>query len=101
MSIEHRAKTAELLGLPVEPLEQLRVGWSASDIATTWPMRDATGNVIGVRLRCPTTNNKWTATGSTAGLFYAADLLSQKPDRLYISSRVTLTPLRYSHSDCL
>ena len=37
-----RARAAELLGLPADPLRRLRCGWSKVHKATTWPMRDST-----------------------------------------------------------
>lgn len=77
-------RTAELLGLPVEPLQRLGVGWTVEHRATAWPMRDDAGRVVGVRLRCPETGRKWAARGSRAGLFYAAGLLAlERPERLF------------------
>lgn len=68
-------RVAQLLRLPMEPLERLSVGWSVEHKATSWPMRDGAGGVVGVRLRCPETGRKWAVRGSRAGLFYAVDLL--------------------------
>lgn len=79
------ARAAELLGLPVDPLDRLRVGWSPEHRATSWPMRDADGSVVGVRLRCPTTARKWAVKGSRAGLIYDPGLMSiERPWRLWI-----------------
>lgn len=79
------SRAADLLGLPVEPLARLRVGWSVENRATSWPMRDDAGRVIGVRLRCPRTSKKWAVKGSRAGLFYDPDLLKvDHPRRLWI-----------------
>lgn len=69
MTPAHRVWCAEQVVLPPEPFMSLRVGWAAGSRATTWPMRDAKGRVIGVRLRCPETAKKWAVTGSRAGLF--------------------------------
>lgn len=78
-------RAADLLGLPVEPLARLGVGWSPVHRATTWPMRDDAGRMIGVRLRCPTTARKWAVTGSRAGLIYDPELLSiEHPRRLWV-----------------
>ena len=78
-------RAADLLGLPIEPLQRLGVGWSPEHRATSWPMRDAAGDVIGVRLRCPKTAKKWAVKGSRAGLIYPADLLEvERPERLLI-----------------
>lgn len=77
MKPQWRFKAAVWLGLPVEPLERLRVGWAEEYRATTWPMRDPDGVVVGVRLRCPKTSRKWAVRGSRAGLFYPCD---QEPE---------------------
>ncbi|MEO9591621.1 hypothetical protein [Rhodopirellula bahusiensis] len=45
-------RLADRLNLPAAVLIRLRVGWFAEQNATTWPMVDATGTVIGIRLRC-------------------------------------------------
>jgi hypothetical protein len=80
-----RMRAARLLGLPVEPLERLAVGWSDEHRATTWPMRNASGDVIGIRLRCPKTGRKWAVTGSKAGLIFPPDLLRvERRRRLWI-----------------
>ncbi len=85
-------RAAELIGLPVDPLERLGVGWSVEHQATTWPMRNATGEIIGVRLRCPKTAAKWAVKGSRAGLFYVPDLLTiERPERLIICEGPTDT----------
>lgn len=73
MPAQWRSRAAELLGLPAEPLERLRVGWAEEYRATTWPMRDPDGRVVGIRLRCPSTARKWAVRGSRAGLFYPCD----------------------------
>ena len=85
MQPAYMSRAAKLLGLPCEPLERLGVGWSPSHRATTWPMRDGSGDVIGIRLRCPSTGAKRAITGSRAGLIYDARLLLIKAiERLYI-----------------
>jgi hypothetical protein len=78
-------RAAELLGLPAEPLVRLCVGWSPEHSATTWPMRDDAGWVIGVRLRCPKSARKWAVQGSRAGLIFDPELLAiERPKRLWI-----------------
>ena len=69
---------AGLLGLPSAALERLGVGWSPSHQATTWPMRDGDGRVIGIRLRCPRTCRKWALSGSAAGLFFDPDVMRHR-----------------------
>ncbi|MGN6544425.1 MAG: primase-helicase zinc-binding domain-containing protein [Aureliella sp.] len=74
-------RAASLLGLPAEPLKRLDVGWSPAHRATSWPMRDAAGSVVGIRLRCPKTAKKWAVKGSQAGLIYPTDLSLVEPAR--------------------
>ncbi len=92
MRPKYLLRAAELLGLPVDPLERLGVGWSVEHQATSWPMRNAAGDVIGVRLRCPKTAKKWAVNSSRAGLFFALDLLTiERPDRLIVCEGPTDT----------
>jgi phage/plasmid primase-like uncharacterized protein len=74
-ALEH---CAGLLGLPSDALLRLGVGWSPTHQATAWPMRDADGNVIGIRLRCPFTARKWALVGSRAGLFFDAEAMRER-----------------------
>lgn len=67
---EHLAKQ---LGVVPESLGRLQVGWCASLCAYTWPMRDGSGNIVGIRLRDPNTGSKRSVQGSAAGLFYDPD----------------------------
>ncbi len=57
-------KAAAMLGVSSESLVKLQVGWSAEHRAMSFPMRDAAGGVIGIRLRCPQTARKWAVPGS-------------------------------------
>ena len=92
MRPKYLQRAAELLGLPVDPLERLGVGWSPEHQATSWPMRNAAGDVIGIRLRCLKTAKKWAVKGSRAGLFYALDLLTiERPERLIVCEGPTDT----------
>ncbi|HMP69387.1 MAG TPA: primase-helicase zinc-binding domain-containing protein [Pirellulaceae bacterium] len=85
MRPEWLRRAADLLGLTTEPLARLGVGWSVEHRATSWPMRDDAGRVIGVRLRCPKTAQKWAVRGSRAGLIYDPGLLLiEHPRRLWI-----------------
>lgn len=74
-----RARAAERLGLQVDVLIRLMVGWDSERRATTWPMRDPDGRVVGVRLRCPITARKWAVSGSAAGLIFQVDLRAGMP----------------------
>jgi hypothetical protein len=79
-------KVADDLRVSPDALRRLSVGWSPSHCATTWPMLDADGNVIGIRLRCPRTARKRAVVGSMAGLFFDPDSMSGDDpiDRLWI-----------------
>jgi hypothetical protein len=59
------------LGLTPASLTALGVGWSAARGAYTFPMQDAGGRVVGVRLRGPG-GRKWAVRGSKAGLHIPA-----------------------------
>ncbi|WP_372721562.1 toprim domain-containing protein [Novipirellula sp.] len=83
-------RLADRLNLPAETLAQLRVGWYAEKNATTWPMVDAKGLVIGIRLRCLETNRKWSVRGGRAGLFVPVGL-PKCPDRLFVCEGPTDT----------
>jgi len=68
---------AETLALSVEVLERFRVGWTwqqwRRDFGceySTWPMRDASGTVVGIALR-GRDGKKLTMRGGTPGLFYS------------------------------
>ena len=62
---------ADELGVSVQSLRRLGVGWNGAGF--TFPMRDATGDVIGLRIRY---NSRFKAAqkGSRNGLFIPADL---------------------------
>jgi phage/plasmid primase-like uncharacterized protein len=84
MSPQSLQHVAALLELPAMALARLHVGWSPIYQATTWPMRDADGNVIGIRLRCPQTARKWALKHSKAGLFYDHHAMRSKVCRLWV-----------------
>jgi hypothetical protein len=67
---EAREHLAGLLNVSSGSLERLRVGWCPSQQMTTWPMLNADGIIIGIRLRCSETGQKKSVTGSRGGLFY-------------------------------
>jgi len=66
---------ATSLGLGNESLTSLRVGWSARDWAWTFPMRNATAEVTGIRLRLPN-GRKLSVKGGKEGLFIPEGLQS-------------------------
>lgn len=79
---------SESLNLPIEPLRRLRVGWSATDNASTWPMVNSAGDVIGIRLRSMSTGDKWSVKGGRAGLFVPVGI-GEAPPRLFIAEGPT------------
>ena len=63
---------ARSLGLTVESLTAMRVGWHAEKLAWTFPMvAPATGHVVGIRLRKPD-GFKFAVAGGKEGLFLPA-----------------------------
>jgi hypothetical protein len=69
------AQLSNQLGVSVESLQSLCVGYSTDHHASTWPMRDAAGQITGIRLRLPT-DEKRSIRSSLSGLFL---LRSQRP----------------------
>ena len=65
---EALGKLAVALGVSVESLTRLGIGWSAQRRAWTFPMRDAGGNVLVIRLRLPN-GKKLSVRGGKEGLF--------------------------------
>jgi phage/plasmid primase-like uncharacterized protein len=67
---------SDQLGVSVESLRWLHVGWDGSQSLTTWPMRNADGRIVGIRTRAAD-NEKRSVSGSDGnGLFYVPDLLT-------------------------
>jgi hypothetical protein len=67
------ALLARQLGVTEGSLRRLGVGWSAQHRAWTFPMRDAAGEVRGIRLR-GLDGRKWSIKGGREGLFLPDDL---------------------------
>ena len=63
------------LGVSIESLHRLQVGWHGSGLCSTWPMRDATGVVVGIRTRSEDAKKSVSGTDGN-GLFFDADSLS-------------------------
>ena len=68
---EQLAGLAERLGVLAESLRRLGVGWDYSGF--TFPMSDALGRIIGIRIRYPS-GLKAAELGSKQGLFIPAEL---------------------------
>lgn len=69
-------RVASTLGLTPQSLHRLRIGWTGR--AWSFPMVDACGRVIGIRLRYPT-GGKFAVTGSKNGLFVPDGLNDHSP----------------------
>jgi phage/plasmid primase-like uncharacterized protein len=67
----HLDALARSLGLTVDSLTALDIGWSAHNRAWSFPMRDAAGAVLGIRLRRPD-GSKFAVRGGREGLFLPA-----------------------------
>jgi len=72
---------ADSLGLSVESLRRLGIGWSTAYSAWTFPMSDAHGQVVGIRLRRPD-GHKLSVKGGHEGVFIPEGLASPHPDPL-------------------
>ena len=67
---------SDQLGVSVDSLRRLHVGWDGSQSLTTWPMRNAEGRIVGVRTRAAD-NEKRSVSGTDGNaLFYDPDSLS-------------------------
>ena len=72
-------KLAVALGLSVESLRRLGVGWLAKHRAWAFPMSNAGGNVLGIRLRLPG-GKKLAVRGGKEGLFIPGPHPSPLPE---------------------
>lgn len=90
-------RLADELGLSVESLRRLRVGWSSDHRGYTFPMCDAEGDVLGIRLRTPG-GRKLSVRGGREGMFIPDEL--QPDGRLLICEGPTdaaaLVDLRFA-----
>ncbi len=60
---------ASTLGVSADALDAMDAGWSRWENAWTWPMRNAAGDVVGIRLR-GRGKAKWAVAGGHEGLFF-------------------------------
>jgi hypothetical protein len=68
----HLDELVRSLGSSVDSLTALRIGWSVHHRAWSFPMTDAAGKVVGIRLRRPN-GAKFSVTGGKEGLFLPTD----------------------------
>lgn len=69
MTNELMENAAIALGVSSNSLINLDIGWDGDSGAHTFPMRNADGEPIGIRLRDPINGRKWAVRGSRSGLF--------------------------------
>jgi phage/plasmid primase-like uncharacterized protein len=97
INIDALSGLARSLGVSVASLTALRVGWSADHESWAFPMGDANGNVVGIRLRRPN-GSKFSVTGGKEGLFLTT--ASSADQRMVICEGPTdaaaLLDLRYT-----
>lgn len=67
---EMQEQFAASLGVNVAGLRAIGCAYAIGHRAWAFPMKDADGNIIGIRLRSES-GHKWAVKGSRAGLFYA------------------------------
>jgi hypothetical protein len=81
---------AHSLGVSPDSLLSLRIGWSADHRAWAFPMGDARGAVLGIRLRRPD-GFKFAVKGGHQGLFIQAGLANDNRMSLLIAEGPTDT----------
>jgi hypothetical protein len=85
------AALAESLGVSIAACDALDASWRAESRAWAFPMRDAAGKAVGVRLR-DDKGRKWAIPGSKQGLFYWPRMPPAVGDRvLYVAEGPTDT----------
>ena len=67
---------ARRLGLSIGSLRRLGIGWTGR--AWSFPMRDAAGKIVGIRLRNDQ-GEKWAVRGGHEGLFFPDNLPTDDP----------------------
>lgn len=72
------ARLAMQLGVTSGSLQRLGVCWAGPHRAWAFPMRDAAGAVVGIRLRNEN-GDKWSVSGSRQGLFYDPAMPRSEP----------------------
>lgn len=63
------------LGISTDALTALGVGWSNAKQVSTWPERDASGKVVGIKIR-NAKGDKWYALDGHSGLYFTAGSLA-------------------------
>jgi 5S rRNA maturation endonuclease (ribonuclease M5) len=74
-TVGHLERLASNLGLSLQSLIEVRVGYNVAKGCWSFPMRDEAGRVVGLRYRAAS-GKKWSEVGSREGLFYRPDFLT-------------------------
>jgi hypothetical protein len=83
------------LGVNMDALERLQPGYDSFNKAVGFPMRDADGKVLGIRLR-NSNGEKWAVSGSHDGLFFDPSLVLSGDRELVICEGPTDTAAAYT-----
>lgn len=89
-SIERLTWHAADLGLTVESLARLGIGWAPVHRAWAFPMHDESCRVIGIRLRAET-GEKWAVSGSRSGLFIPDGQVGEQCNQIVVCEGPTDT----------
>jgi hypothetical protein len=73
MTSEGYQHLSDQLDVSVDALRRLNVGWCGSQSFTSWPMRSASGVIVGIRTRYQDNSKKSLAGSDGNGLFFAPD----------------------------
>jgi hypothetical protein len=87
--------TALSLGVDADALDRLAPGYDACNRAVGFPMRDADGDVTGIRLRAHD-GRKWSVSGSVDGMFYDPALALGEGRELVVAEGVSDTAAAYT-----
>lgn len=83
------ATFAKELGVTRASLERIGCAWCAGQSCWAFPMRDAAGSPVGIRLRSQT--RKYSVTGSRTGLFFDPGTRIRNPDVAWLTEGPTDT----------
>lgn len=75
---ERLKKLAASLGLNISSLKRLEIGWSTDSSAWSFPMKNASEKVVGIRLRLET-GRKFAVRGGHEGLFIPTGIPDASP----------------------
>lgn len=80
------------LGVSEKSLRAFDLGWCQYYRSWSWPMRNAHGQIIGLRLRYAATGKKFAYPGSRNGLFVHNDYENYDPELLHSNPLLTVVP---------